>query len=51
MVSPRPDLTRQAGAATVQRDQTAGRSPFFRKVRGGKSGLHGDKAAGNARRG
>lgn len=45
-------LTRTGEVATLPADQTAGRSPFVsEEAGGGKSGLHGDKAAGNARRG
>ncbi len=45
-------LTRGGPASTLGADQTAGRPPSARsRARGGKSGLHDDKAAGNARRG
>ena len=45
-------LTRGGPALTLSADQTAGRSPLaLSRARGGKSGLHDDKAAGNARRG
>ena len=45
-------LTRDREAATLGTDQTVGRSPSSsQEGGGGKSGLHGDKAAGNARRG
>ncbi len=45
-------LTRESHAPTLRADQTAGRSPLaLSRARGGKSGLHDDKAAGNARRG
>ena len=44
-------LTPRPLTPTSAADQTAGRSRFCREAGGGKSGLHGDKAAGNARRG
>jgi len=45
-------LTQPSAVATLTADQTAGRSPLVAQAAGGgKSGLHGDEAAGNARRG